>query len=319
MYTIKQASLRSGVSVPLLRAWERRYAVVEPVRSANGYRLYDDDAIARLRAMRALVEGGRTASQAAAELALSERATLERLAAGQGEDGSAEWVAAATASALAGSLIPRFVTAAAALDEPAVERVLDEALAATSFEAAVTDVIFPALVEVGDAWARGDLDVSGEHAASSAVHRRLGAAFEAAGRAPGTPLVLVGMPAQAHHELAALAFATAARRGGLDAVYLGPDLPTDAWLHAAASSRVRAAVLGTVMGGDALAARETLLALRAAYPSLICAVGGRHADAARVDGTMRLPDSLPAAVLELRDALTGGRPARRAAAGQPTS
>ena len=45
-----QASrLRSGVSVPLLRAWERRYGIVAPARTASGYRLYDEAALARLR------------------------------------------------------------------------------------------------------------------------------------------------------------------------------------------------------------------------------------------------------------------------------
>ena len=34
MYTIKEAAARSGVSVPLLRAWERRYRIVEPVHAA---------------------------------------------------------------------------------------------------------------------------------------------------------------------------------------------------------------------------------------------------------------------------------------------
>ena len=30
MYTIKEASARSGVGAPLIRAWERRYGVVAP-------------------------------------------------------------------------------------------------------------------------------------------------------------------------------------------------------------------------------------------------------------------------------------------------
>ena len=42
MYTIKQAAARSGLSVPTVRAWERRYGVVHPERTASGYRLYDD-------------------------------------------------------------------------------------------------------------------------------------------------------------------------------------------------------------------------------------------------------------------------------------
>ena len=65
MYTIKQAALRSGVAVPLIRAWERRYGVVHPDRTAGGYRIYDEPAIARLRAMRGLIEQGWSAAQAA--------------------------------------------------------------------------------------------------------------------------------------------------------------------------------------------------------------------------------------------------------------
>jgi DNA-binding transcriptional MerR regulator/methylmalonyl-CoA mutase cobalamin-binding subunit len=309
MYTIKQASLRSGVSVPLLRAWERRYAVVEPVRTASGYRLYDDGAISRLRAMRALIEGGRSARQAAVEIAAADAHALERLAGGQGQAGDGMPVAAA-----ASRLIPRLVSAAAALDQAAFERALDECFAAMSFEVAMGDVVFPALVEIGEAWACDDLDVSAEHAAGAAVQRRLGAAFAAAGRAPGAPVVLVGLPAQAQHELAVLAFGTALRRAGLDAIYLGPNVPVGAWLHAADSSRAAAAVIGTTMERDASAARQTLTALHEAYPALLLAVGGRHAEAARIDGTLRLPDELPAAVAEVRTALLGGP-----ASAQPTS
>ena len=56
MHTIKQAAARSGLSVPTVRAWERRYGVVDPERTPTGYRLYNDKAIARLIAMRHLVE-----------------------------------------------------------------------------------------------------------------------------------------------------------------------------------------------------------------------------------------------------------------------
>src|SRR5215212_3263433 len=58
MYTIKEASARSGVPIPLLRAWERRYGVVRPARTAAAYRLYADEDIARLRAMRRLLDDG---------------------------------------------------------------------------------------------------------------------------------------------------------------------------------------------------------------------------------------------------------------------
>ena len=72
MYTIKEASTRSGVGAPLIRAWERRYGVVRPVRTASGYRLYDDAAVAILIAMRSLVASGWTASEAARAIIANE-------------------------------------------------------------------------------------------------------------------------------------------------------------------------------------------------------------------------------------------------------
>ena len=49
MYTIKEAAARTGLTVPVLRAWERRYGVVAPTRTAGGYRVYDEAALRRLR------------------------------------------------------------------------------------------------------------------------------------------------------------------------------------------------------------------------------------------------------------------------------
>src|SRR5688572_18849646 len=79
MYTIKQAAARSGVPVPLLRAWERRYGVVSPSRTASGYRLYEETDVARLRAMRRLIGEGWSASTAATEIANLDDAGIDDL------------------------------------------------------------------------------------------------------------------------------------------------------------------------------------------------------------------------------------------------
>src|SRR6187431_1991425 len=68
MYTIKEAALRTGLTEPVLRAWERRYGVVTPARTAGGYRVYDETALRRLRSMRRLIADGWSASSAAAAI-----------------------------------------------------------------------------------------------------------------------------------------------------------------------------------------------------------------------------------------------------------
>ena len=139
MYTIKQAAARTGLSIPIIRVWERRYGVVRPSRTAAGYRLYDDESIARLVAMRHLVnvEGWRPSQ--AAERVLAAGADLEPLS--RGAPGVSSPVAAdeqaAAVARFAQIAVDAFVAAALRLDVPAMERVLDESFAAQQFELAM--------------------------------------------------------------------------------------------------------------------------------------------------------------------------------------
>lgn len=289
MYTIREAADRAGVTADVLRAWERRYGVVQPRRTARGYRLYDEGAIRRLRAMRSLIADGWTASAAAeavrdladADLPVEMVPGWQGPGPDEGED-------------LAG----RFVGAAAAMDPTAVRAILDEMGARASFEAMVERYLFPSLRALGEAWQHGTVSVAAEHAASAAVGRWIGAAYEAAGGNRGDgPRILVGLPPGARHELGALAFATAARRAGLSALYIGPDLPVTDWVRAAQEGERMAVVIGVPTVDDAPAARGVLAALRHAVPGLLVLLGG---DGARtIEQQSVLPGPLPDAVREL--------------------
>src|SRR6187549_222642 len=68
---IGELSRRVGVPVESLRAWERRYGLLTPSRTQGGFRLYDEDDVARVLAMRANLERGLFAAEAA-RLALAE-------------------------------------------------------------------------------------------------------------------------------------------------------------------------------------------------------------------------------------------------------
>ena len=77
------------------------------------------------------------------------------------------------------------------------------------------------------------------------------AAFEAAGGSGGDRPVLVGLPPGARHEIASLAFATAARRSGIPVVYLGPAVPAASWVAADGRTDARAIAMGIVREDDA--------------------------------------------------------------------
>lgn len=307
MYTIRQAAARSGVGVALLRAWERRYGVVSPGRTPGGYRLYDDAAIARLRAMRVLVDSGWAPSQAA-EAVLSGTAGT---APGGGEVGGST---APLDSPLAVAVGPRtpatdvdaLVTEARAYDTVGLETALDEILGRGSFEAVVDDLLLPAVAALGTAWADGRIDVAAEHLASAAVQRRLAALFDLAGRPGAEHPVLVGLPPGCRHEIGALAFAVALRRRGLDVLYLGPDTPVASWVHVATESGAEAAVVGVPRRADVGPARAVLEALAHARPTLVLATGGTAGLAAAHDVAAFLPARVVDAAATLAERLRAG-------------
>ncbi len=285
MYTIKEASARTGVGASLIRAWERRYGVVTPTRTPSGYRLYDEKSLKVLRAMRSLVDSGWRASEAARAITTGEvsvdQAVLEAQEARAAVDGNV--------SSYRSRMVERFVAAAEVASPADTEASLDEILASGSFEAIADDLLLPAVAALGDAWAAGRLSVAGEHAASAAVARRLAAIYQAAG-VPGRVSVVVGLPPGARHELGALAFAAALRRRGAGVLYLGADVTVDGWVDAVARTHARAAVIGIVTTGDRAAARDVISALRSQDGPLIAVGGSASEDDPAFDGVAHLPE-----------------------------
>lgn len=306
-YTVKQVSQLTGISTDLLRAWERRYAVVSPQRTASRYRLYGDDDVVRLRRMAELIAEGAPASLAAHQViaenpplgadAVPTDGTTDGLDATgpsanrtNGTNGSAPrppvdevpvpaprfttW----TPHVLSGAALPpvsALTDAARDLDRAALEHTLDEVFAAGSFETIFDEWLTPALVQVGEAWASEDISVAGEHFVSAAVHRRLARAFDAAGNAVNAPVVAVGLPPRTMHELASLGFATCLRRRGVDVRYLGADLPVESWVSAVGRLSPDAVTVSVPRTDDSDVALELVRTLAEKHQGLRIYVGGR--------------------------------------------
>jgi DNA-binding transcriptional MerR regulator len=187
MYTIKQAARLTGVPEASLRAWERRYGVVVPQRNGSGYRVYDEQALAAISTMRRLVDDGWSPAEAAE--------AVRNGTAPAAPDGDVSTGDPAGVPALSGDhYAQQFIDSATRMDAAGIEASLDGGFALGSFEHVVDTWLFPALEALGEGWAQGDVDVAGEHAASNAVHRRLSAAFDAAGSRSRGPAVGVGLP-----------------------------------------------------------------------------------------------------------------------------
>jgi DNA-binding transcriptional MerR regulator len=213
-HRIGEFARRVGVSPELLRAWEQRYGLLSPVRSAGGYRLYTDADAERVASMRRALDEGLSASDAA-RMALREPQPSP-------EHGLLEDAAA------------RLLSAIERYDEDGVHAVIDESLAAFGLEAVIGDLILPTLDEVGDAWERGALDVSQEHFASNLIRGRLLALARLWGRGAG-PLALLACAPGEQHDIGLLAFGLALRTHGWRILFLGADTPTDTVQETASS------------------------------------------------------------------------------------
>ena len=304
MYTIKQAAARTGLSVELLRAWERRYGVPAPGRTGSGYRLYDERALALVRRMKLLVDEGWSPSQAAG--AVTGEAVANDTEAGdrpmprpglgdQESVPSPEGTAggAAPGDARLASLELEFVRAAKALDESTLESILSEAFVMLGPDEALERFVLPAVASVGRAWAAGELTVGAEHTASAVVMRRLAAMYDAAGSARPVDC-LVGLPPGSRHEIGALAFAVACKRAGLGVLYLGADVPIESWVAASFEYPEAAVALGAVTTLEGQSAAGVVAAVRASRSDSLIAVGGvaRGVAAAGRADVLLLPDEL---------------------------
>lgn len=201
---IGELARRTGVTVELLRAWEKRYGLLRPSRTNSGYRLYsaaDEERVARMR--RGLDEG-----LAAAEAA---RAALEEpVLAGADLRGAAA----------------ELRTALEAYDDAAIQSALDVLLATFTFETVARDVMLPLLREIGDRWELGEISVAQEHFASSLLRGRLLSIARGWDRGVGPRAVLACAPEE-RHELALIVFGIALRAQGWRVTYLGADTPVE--------------------------------------------------------------------------------------------
>jgi DNA-binding transcriptional MerR regulator len=204
---IGELSRRSGVSNELLRAWERRYGLLHPTRSDGGYRLYSAQDERRVAAMRAHLERGLSAAQAA-------RLTLD-------ED-TAEGPSSSTPVLARG--IQQLRAALDGLDEAGAHAAMDRLLAELSVEMVLRGAVLPYLRELGDRWERGDASIGQEHFASGVLRGRLLGLARGWGRGGRAHGLLACAPGE-HHELGLIAFGLALRDRNWRITYLGPDTP----------------------------------------------------------------------------------------------
>jgi DNA-binding transcriptional MerR regulator len=275
---IGELSRRSGVSPELLRAWEQRYGLLEPVRSEGGFRLYSPQDERRVALMRAHLERGLSAAEAA-RLTLDE----ERAAPEPAETPALERSARELRAALDG------------FDDSAAQSALDRLLAGFSVETVLREVVLPYLRDLGDRWERGQASVAQEHFASQVLRGRLLGLARDWDRGAGPRALLACMPGE-QHDLGLIAFGLGLRGRGWRITFLGPDTPLDTLADAVAALGPDAVVLAATAPEHFEHGRDAVRRLAGGVPLWIAGAGAQPASAA--DGRARVLDGDPLAAAQ---------------------
>jgi DNA-binding transcriptional MerR regulator len=273
---IGELSDRVGASPTLLRAWERRYGLLRPIRSAGGFRLYGAEDERRVRAMQELLAAGVSARQAAEAVLSAPSGDVAALPAAHPR---------ATGEGMEDSRA-RLAQALGRFDDVGANAVLDRLLADVGVTTVISEVILPYLDDLGERWSNGSATIAEEHFATSLIRGRLLGLARGWDGGSG-PRALLACPSGELHDLGLICFGIALRGHGWRITYLGADTPQSTLIEAAAQLAPDVIVLAATRPS-----RLRALAGEARATGVPVAVAGKGA-------TRRVAEDLGAELLDL--------------------
>jgi DNA-binding transcriptional MerR regulator/methylmalonyl-CoA mutase cobalamin-binding subunit len=272
---IQRASQASGVTPHVIRIWERRYNALSPSRTQTNRRMYCDEAVQRLKLLRALTENGHRIGRVAGLCTPELEQLVKKLPLGvlfspaDHLESPAQFVDAATA-------------ASKQYDSDALRGVLLLARRQLGQRGMLHHVIFPLIMRIGEHWQQGNLRPSQEHIATAVIRELLLTPVPGSLVPEHAPELVVATPAGELHEMGALIVAASARDLGWHVTYLGPNLPVEEIAACATARNARAVALSVVYPEKCPVIEEKLRRMRELLPSVMgLIVGGRAAEGYR--------------------------------------
>jgi DNA-binding transcriptional MerR regulator len=236
LFPIRTVSSLTGINAITLRAWERRYGLVEPVRTPTGHRLYRREDIELLHQAIVLMEKGIAIGQV--------KKSLQRAAPAVSVGPGSKWQ----------QFQVHMLAAITRFDEDALEKSYNAALALYPVEQVTMELLLPLLQELGRRWETTEGSVAEEHFFGVYLRNKLGARFHHRQRGESGPRLLAACLPGEQHEIGLLIFALTAHEHGLHPVLLGANTP----LTELAAVVKRARCDAIVLSGSMLPAREVV-------------------------------------------------------------
>ncbi|MEN2768630.1 MerR family transcriptional regulator [Ornithinibacillus xuwenensis] len=213
MYSIKKVSEMLGIPTVTIRAWEKRYQIINPVRSNGGHRLYSEEDINTLNWIKnQMDEKDLKISEA---VSLLKQKTVDRVAD----------VELYTIKKERDNLIEMLYQDLIGLNTIKAHKTIDLAFSLYNYVDVFHNILAPVLYRIGTEWEDGKIAVAQEHFSSQIIMQRCSQFLWSLPIQPNLPKGLSLCPEGEHHQMGLMLFSLFLRNKGLDITYLGPDTP----------------------------------------------------------------------------------------------
>lgn len=270
-FNLKVILKETGLTADTLRAWERRYGLPVPERTAGGHRLYSQRDIETVKwLMKRQTEG----------LSISRAVDLWKEQTASGTDPLADSVSTGASSLTVLStdttlptMRTQWIQACMEYNETRAEQTLNQAFAMFPVEAVCIEVLQKGMAALGMLWYQNQASIQQEHFASALAMRRLDTLLSATPAPTQNKTVLVGCSQEEWHSFTALLLSLFLRRRGLNIIYLGANVPTEQFAETVKDARADMVILIAQQLISAATLKQTALSLSA--KKIPVAFGGR--------------------------------------------
>ncbi len=214
-YSIKDLADLSGIKAHTIRAWEKRYGILEPWRTETNIRYYDDKQLRRVLNISTMLENGSRISSIAQmdDETINERIQQLLEHPLSGHDGAL-------------TVIHQMISAGSAFDEALFEKAFSTALLKYGIEDAYKMVFYPLLYRIGLMWQAKKIFPAQEHFLSNLLKQKFFSSIDA------LPPVRESedrwglfLPEDEDHELGLLMSYYMLKKRGKQAIYFGQNVP----------------------------------------------------------------------------------------------
>jgi methanogenic corrinoid protein MtbC1 len=260
-FNISAVERETGLSKDVLRIWERRYGFPHPGRDENAERQYGADELAKLRAIKRLMDTGlrpgKLIPQSLADLnALAEKRVHPRR------------------ETLAPAMERDVLTLLKAHDTVGLHATLANLLVRQGIQRFVVETVAPLNRAVGETWMRGELQVFEEHLYTEQLQLTLRGAINAFPRPSGTPRILLTTVPGEQHGIGLLMVEALLSPEGAYCISLGPQTPFEDIRKAALAHKVHVVALSFSMAFPLRQVGDALATLRRQLPPAVALWAG---------------------------------------------